>query len=127
MKNLNEIGGSAFGHTSGTANNIVATKLPEKLTVLNDFAFLNCPNVNFVNFTQLTKMGNGYKCLGGCGNSISKLVIKASGISYGKDAFLEYALNAIELEIQGSFGDDTEEELTRIGLNRNWRVKEQVL
>ena len=127
MTNLNEIGGSAFGHTSGTANNIIATRLPEKLTALNDFAFLNCPNVNIIDFTQLTKMGNGYKCLGGCGNSVSNLIIKASGVSYGNDAFLEYASNAIELEIQGSFGDDTEVELTRIGLNRNWRVKDQVL
>jgi hypothetical protein len=125
MKNLSEIGGSAFGHTAGTANYITATHLPEKLTILNDFAFLNCPRVNINDFTQLTQMGNGYKCLGDCGSSISTITIKASGISYGKDAFLEYAPNAIELYIQGSFGENINEELERIGLNRNWRVEEQ--
>ena len=101
MKNLNEIGGSAFGHTSGTANNIVATKLPERLTVLNDFAFLNCPNIRFVDFTQLTKMGNGYKCLGGCGkgtNAVKNIIVKAyttgeNGqkiVVVNKNAFGEY-------------------------------------
>lgn len=99
MPNLIEIGGSAFAHTSAIAENIKATRLPPKLIELNNFAFINCPNVNIIDFRQLTKMGEGYKCLDRCGTSVSKIIIKASGISYGDDAFLDYAKNAIELEI----------------------------
>lgn len=123
MTKLKEISGSAFGHTNGTAYNITTKQLPEKLTVLNDFAFLNCPNVNFVNFTQLTKMGTTYKCLGNCGDSVFKIVIKASGISYGNNAFSDYAPNAKELEIQNGILDDIE--LERIGLSRNWQSVSQ--
>ena len=123
MPNLIEIGGSAFAHTSAIAENIKATRLPPKLIELNNFAFINCPNVNIIDFRQLTKMGEGYKCLDRCGTSVSKIIIKASGISYGDDAFLDYAKNAIELEIQNGILDD--EELERIGLKRDWQVTSQ--
>ena len=124
MPNLNTIGGSAFGHIDGIANNITASELPKKLTELNVYAFKNCPNINITDFTQLTKMGDssGFPCLSGCGNGVTSITIKSEGITYGKNAFQDYALNATILNVVGTLDDA---ELRNIGLGRNWNTSEQ--
>ena len=119
MNNLKTIEGSAFAHTDGiNANNIIATVLPKQLTVLSQFAFMWCPNVNFSNFTQLTNIEA--TCLEHCGNGVETITIDAN-TSIAKNAFNLYAPKATNLVVYGNIEDS---DLSEIGLDRDWTNKD---